>query len=255
MKQFSDIEVEVEKGIGRILLNHARTNSLTFEFMEQIASAIDEMERRDEVKLVILTSSLSFGFSSGLDLGDLYEEDEPATTVTNIYEAVNRVYLLSQKILNSDKLYLAALSGAVIGSALTLVLSCDLLIADKSCWFWSPDPRYRGLLADGGIELLRAKAGAARSAFLNFTNERVDAETLNSWGIIYKLCPEGELSQVASEISGRLSANSADSLKYSKMLNNRGIIIDFPGPILEEFLDPVKTMDGLRPFFNKKVNK
>lgn len=74
MSSSPSVSVENETGIAIVSLNKPPVNSLGLEFMQDIISAIDSVEK--EAKGLILTSSNKSIFCAGLDLNEMYKPDE-----------------------------------------------------------------------------------------------------------------------------------------------------------------------------------
>ena len=160
------VDKEIKDSIGYIWLNRPRTNSLSHTLLEELLEAVTAFDAENEITAVVLSSRLPFGFSGGLDLGSFYVSGEHELTGSNVYKAVYLTFQINRKIVSSDKILIAVLSGPVIGSAASIAFSCDIRIADSGAWFWLPDPQYGGLLADGGLEMLTRHIGNSRACTL-----------------------------------------------------------------------------------------
>ena len=137
------------------------------------------------IKVVILASKLSFGFSSGFDLRSLIDVQQ-FIYAEKVYNAVYTSFQIAKTIVQSSKIFIASIAGPIIGSAASIVFSCDFRIAAPGAWFWLLDTQYGGLLADGGIALLAKLAGNSRAFMLGLTNDRVNLGEADQWGLIYK---------------------------------------------------------------------
>jgi enoyl-CoA hydratase/carnithine racemase len=155
-------------------------------------------------------------------------------------------------ILRSRKIYLAALAGPVIGSAISIALSCDLRIATDDMWFWSPDPQYGGILADGGIELTHVLAGASPAAILHLTNDRVDVQKAYAWGLLYKIVSKDNLTTEVTVAAQRLSRLSPYSLAQSKQLMNKDINLTLPDQLLNPLFGNEAALRFLTPYMRRK---
>lgn len=247
------VEFESEGAVGVLKLNRSRTNSLDPAFLTEISDILTQLETLSELQCVIMTSELKFGFSSGLDLGALFTTDDSQQTAHNIAQAVGQVYQISQQIIRSPKIFIAALTGPVIGSALSMALSCDLCIATSNTWFWVPEPQYGGLAADGIIETLNQKIGAARAAMLLLTNERFDAKTAGEWGVLYQIVDHSQLNETARALARRLAKYSGLTMAATKELINVGMTGPFEQDKLRQLLRTDESYRRLMPFMaNKK---
>lgn len=235
-------------------LMNGRTNQLNISFLEELEKSIIEIENDSQIRTVVLTSGLPFGFSSGLDLSSLYVYNSHIKTADNVFKAVKKVYDINKKIISSKKIYISALSGPVIGSAMSIVLSCDLRIADKTSWFWLPDPQYGGLLGDGGIELLCKLIGNSRAGMLLLTNDRVNSSKADELGLLYKLVSCDSIKE-AIAVAKRLSSFSYESLDLTKQLINESVLDCFCEEKLKEIVYSKNTFKRLSEYFCSKNYK
>ena len=242
------VDFEITNNIGILSLNRPGTNSLNLELLKEIYNNLCMIEENKDIRVVILQSKLPFGFSSGLDLGGLFNRNDINKTTENVYNAIYQVYKISQKILSSPIIYIASLTGGVIGSSITIAASCDLRIAANNTWLWVPDPRYRGLLAEGGIEIMCELIGASRTAMLNLTNERFNAKIVHEWGLFYKLVERDEIKTHTLSCAEKISNFSYSSLKYTKKMINSGFNHQFPEKMMKDFLKPEKTAKWLSKY-------
>ncbi|MEF2965914.1 enoyl-CoA hydratase/isomerase family protein [Paenibacillus sp. M1] len=222
------VDMEVRGGsVGIITMNRPATNSLNILLLSELSQAIDAFEEQKEIHVVLIKSSLSFGFSSGLDLGSFYKAGDREKTGWNIYNSVKQVFDINQKIVKSAKIYIAVLSGPVIGSAVSIALSCDLRIANETMWLWLPDPQYGGLLADGGSEMLAHLIGSSRAKMALLTNDRISAKKAWDWGLIYDMPDGPNLELISLNISRRLASYSYATLRETKKAFNDGVFGTF----------------------------
>lgn len=226
-----DIGFGIEEAVGTLVLNHSPVNSLSIRFLTELEEALYRMDETSHVKVVIISSAFNGIFSSGLDLRSLVGND-PAETADNVFRAVELVYKIITRIVESDKFYIAAVSGAVVGSAASIALGCDLCIGSDKAWFWLPDPQYGGLLADGGLDLLVALLGVSRARMILMTNDRISARKAYDWGLIYKLVSDEQLKRTAYTEAKRIGSYSYHTLRYTKKLVNSKL----PGKFQKEAL-------------------
>lgn len=243
------IETEIIGNIGILVLNHASTNSLNKEFLQEVMHGICLFEDTDTIKVISILSKLPFGFSSGLDLGSLFEINSSKQTADKIFEAVEMVYWINNKILNSKKIYVAALAGPVIGSAVSLALSCDFRLADENAWFWLPDPQYGGFLADGGIDMLRKMVGVSRANMMLITNDRISARIAYEWGLLYAITQRKLLNETVMKLCKRLADYSAHTLWLTKEKINNHIVGDFQKDKLREIVDSIEMYNRIKSYF------
>ena len=60
-----------------------------------------------------------------------------------------------------------------------------------------------------------------------FSNERIDAQTAEQWGLVNLVVPQEELDKTAMALVKKIAANSSLSIKLTKRQLNFGIYQDY----------------------------
>jgi enoyl-CoA hydratase/carnithine racemase len=155
-----------------------KQNALTREMYQALADAINEANGDFGIRAIILSTS-SAHFTAGNDLFDFLNEPplEPGSPVMNFLEAIH----------SFAKPVLAAVSGNAIGIGTTMLLHCDIVVADSSAKFVMPFVNL-GLVPEAGASLLFPRLvghQAASKVFL--TGEGFDAKTAKEFGLIAEI--------------------------------------------------------------------
>jgi len=245
------IDVKIQEDICFLWLNKPGTNSLSQELLDELYDVICWASKQNTVKVIVLTSKLPFGFSSGLDLGS-FMDDQQTVFAEKIYNAVYKSFQITKIIIQSHKIFIAALSGPVIGSAASIAFSCDFRFAARGTWFWLPDVQYGGLLVDGGIEILKRLVGNSRSYMLGLTNDRINLDEADKWGLIYKVAERQKLEEAAFSFAKKLCGFSFNTLSSHKKIINEGLLNDFREEQLREILS---SEDTYKKFLSHMRNK
>ena len=245
------IDSKIQENVCFLWLNKPGTNSLDQELLDELYEQVSWASEQDTVKVVILTSKLPFGFSSGLDLGS-FMDDRQTVFAEKVYNAVYKSFQIAKAITQSPKIFIAALSGPVIGSAASIAFSCDFRIAAMGTWFWLPDVQYGGFLADGGIELLAKLTGNSRAYMLGLTNDRISLDEANKWGLLYKITEPQKLEKTVFSFAERLCGHSFNTLSSHKKIINEGLLRDFREEQLKEILASEDTYQKLLSYMRSK---
>ena len=126
----------------------------------------------------------------------------------------------------------------VIGSAVTLALSCDFRIAAYNTWFWLPDPQYGGLAADGCIDLIKSMCGISAAKEILMSNKRLDSGYLKSKGLVTSLHSDIEYISEIKKFCSEISGFSSKTLKYTKRIINKTSLKTF------RLLELIKTVNS-----------
>ncbi len=243
------VQMSVVGNVGIIKLNKKPTNTLDLQMLNKLYEYIRKMEENLEIRVVILSSEVQGTFSSGLDLRSLYVKNDKEHTMNNIYNAVSMVYKIISSITASKNIFIASLKGYAIGSAMTISLGCDIRIGCNNAWFWLPDPQYGGLLAEGGLELLRESVGISRTNMIALTNNRIDMKTAYEWGLIYQIESIETVDEHALKLAERLCQYSPHTLSKTKKIINKGILSEFHKVQLNEILHSNELYERMNNYF------
>lgn len=184
-----------------------KQNALTREMYQALADAINEANGDFGIRAIILSTS-SAHFTAGNDLFDFLNEPplEPGSPVMNFLEAIH----------SFAKPVLAAVSGNAIGIGTTMLLHCDIVVADSSAKFVMPFVNL-GLIPEAGASLLFPRLvghQAASKVFL--TGEGFDAKTAKEFGLIAEIS-ETPLEKVR-EYAEKIAAQPPNAIIQTKAL-------------------------------------
>ena len=100
---------------------------------------------------------------------------------------------------------ITAVNGPAAGVGMSFALMGDMILAGKSAFFLQAFRRI-GLVPDGGSTwLLPRLIGMARAKELAVLGERLSAEKAFEWGLINRLCEDGELLGETMNLANELS--------------------------------------------------
>lgn len=245
-----DINLIVEG--NRYYLNFfiKNTNQLNLEVLKKLYVYLIKIEKK-ELGIVILRSNLPNIFSSGLDMHSVYEKNNKDITYQNVIYIVKAAFEINAFIIKSKHIYLAAINGATIGTAFSLVLACDIRVTSGNAWFWLPDPQYGGIMVDGGLELLTSRAGTSINALMSLTNHRYSADNLLKWGLVMSVYSKEEFQKAVNYEVDKLISNSLITLSYSKKIINKDINMIFKEEYLNQVLHQGNTFERLSSYIQK----
>lgn len=121
------VEIETESGIGYVKLNRPdKLNAFSWELVEEVIQALDELSADNEVKAIILSGEGKV-FSAGGNITSMKE----LSNASEEAEWIEYVTGLSQKIINIDKYVIAAVQGYAAGPGFSIALAADFVVADE----------------------------------------------------------------------------------------------------------------------------
>jgi len=206
---------ERQDAVLRVTLNRPdRLNAFNEAMHAALAAALAEAQDDKSVRAVILTGA-GRGFCAGQDLGDrvMGEGDGPP----DLGETLERFYNpLVRRLRALPVPVVAAINGVAAGAGLNIALSCDVVLAARSATFLEPFANL-GLVPDaGGTFALPRAVGMVRARAMALLADKVDAETAERWGLVYRVVDDEALAGEADSIAGRLARLPTDGLAAMK---------------------------------------
>lgn len=175
----SNITTTSVDGVLTISLDRPeKMNALTRDMYADLARALNEAAGDFAVRALILTSEGAH-FTAGNDIKDFMEH--PPTSQDSTVAA------FLGAILEFPKPLLAVVKGNAIGVGTTMLLHCDVVVADPDASFSMPFVSL-GLVPEAGSSLLfPALVGYQRAAKIFMTGESFSAESAQEMGLVAEI--------------------------------------------------------------------
>ncbi len=207
----SEVLVEVEDGLVIITINRPEAkNAVNRAVSYGVCAAVDELDRRDDLRVGILTGA-GGTFCSGMDLKAFLRGE------------VTRVEgrgILGIAMTPPKKPLIAAVEGYALAGGFEAMLACDLTVAARDAKFGIPEVK-RGLAAAAGGLLRLPRAIPQRIAMeLALTGDMISAERAAQFGLINILTEPGQALAEAKKLAARIIANAPLSVAASKRVIN-----------------------------------
>ncbi len=201
-----------------------KKNALTVAMYTAMDQALQAATADDAVRVIVITGSDGV-FTSGNDLREF------AVAPASLEESA--VIRFLGTISTCPKPVVAAVSGLAIGIGTTMLLHCDLVVADPATRFSLPFINL-GLVPEGGSSLLLPRMlGHLRASELLLLGDMFDSATAERFGIINKVSAPSDAEAAAMQWAKQLAAKAPNALRLSKALL-RSETTDLPHRIREE---------------------
>lgn len=189
-----------EDNIAVITLNHPETmNLVNWHLLEELDEIQGVIEKDESVRAVVINANGEH-FSAGIDLKILL--DVNSQFIMKNLTWLQRVYSRWQEW---PIPVIAAIHGLCYGSAVELILGCDIRIAAEDCRLAIPEVRF-GLSPDmGGTTRLTKLIGAGQAKRLIMGCEEVNAEEACRIGLVEIVVKREDLMERALKLARRMS--------------------------------------------------
>ena len=176
------VEVERDGAITVVLLNRPeQLNALSDELMEELVSALTELDRDEGVRAIVLGGS-ERAFAAGADIGELAQ----ASAIDLYYQ---------RRIERWDAIrglwtpLIAAVSGYCLGGGCELAMACDLIVASESAQFGQPETGLGIIPGAGGTQRLTRAVGKALAMDVILSGRRLSADEALAAGLVARVVP------------------------------------------------------------------
>ena len=212
----SKMIAEKDGAIGHLVFNNpARHNAVSLEMWEGVARILDDFERDDAVRVIVVSGAGGRAFVSGADISEFKERrasEEAAAAYARISEGAR---LRLQETLKPT---IAMIRGYCIGGGLATAISCDIRIAAEGSRFGVPAAKLGLGYAYDGIKKLIDVVGPAYAREIFFTARQFTAEEAMGMGLINRIVPDGELESYVNNYCTTIAGNAPLTVRAAKQI-------------------------------------
>lgn len=178
------VEVDAGAGVAVIRLNRPEVlNALSLTVMEELVQATRELDQDDSVRAIVLTGS-ERAFAAGADIAEMAD----ATAVDML---VRDQFQRWQRLRETRKPLIAAVSGYAFGGGCELAMLCDMIVAAENAQFGQPEIRIGVMPGAGGTQLLTRALGKWRAMEIVLTGRPITAREALELGLVNRVVPTG----------------------------------------------------------------
>lgn len=235
---FETIILKRQDNIATIILNRPdRLNAMSYQMVVELAKAIEEVAKDDELRVLVLTGA-GRAFCAGADFrfSDVREGKLTPETAEDQRETIERrrrghLYGLHRThivlgLQRLEKPTIAMVNGAAVGAGFDHALACDIRIGSTNARFMEGFIKV-GVNPDlGGTWLMPRVIGLGKALEYIFTGDFCDAEEAYRIGLLNKLVPPEELEAETMKMATKLAKGPPVALRLSKFLVYKGLQVD-----------------------------
>jgi enoyl-CoA hydratase len=209
-----EILFEVEGHVATITFNRPEAmNALTWNMYDRLVGYCDELDRRDDVRVAILTGAGARAFVSGTDISQFQAFANPQDAID--YERMTGE--VTDRLERVRKPTIAMIHGVCVGGGAGIALACDFRYADPDLRFGIPIARTLGnCLSLKGYSRLVDYVGPAKAKELIMLAKLLTAEEALSLGMVTEIVPADQLESRVGEVAERLTTLAPLTLAATK---------------------------------------
>lgn len=219
---YENLLVDVSGRIATVTINRPKAlNALNPATVRELSAALEEISRRDDVGVVLLTGAGEKAFVAGADISEMRD----FTAVQALEFALFGQRVL-ERIEQSLKPVIGVINGYALGGGCELAMACDILIAADTARFGQPEVNLGIIPGFGGTQRLPRLVGRNLAKELVLTGEMISAQRAYEIGLVNRVVPQTELMNTAREIAGKILSKGPLAVGAAKSAMNRGLDLD-----------------------------
>ncbi len=205
--EFQNVTLEKKEGIAKLTINRPPVNVINYETLGEINTALEELARDEETKVLLIRGSGSRAFCAGVEVRDHMGERMPKTI-----REFGRMFRLLRSL---GKPSIAVVNGAALGGGCELVAGCDMAIASEKATLGQPEIKLGGL-APAAAALFPRIMGEKKAFELILLGENINAREAERIGLVNKVVPEEELDKTAEELARKFLEKTSLGVKLCR---------------------------------------
>lgn len=212
---YETINVDISDYISTITLNRPEVmNALNRQILVELAQAMEEADRSEKVRCIILTGSEK-AFAAGADVKEMADKTFVDMFFHDPYSGP------SGRICAVRKPVIAAVSGYALGGGCELAMLCDFIIAAETAKFGQPEINLGIVAGIGGTQRLTRFVGKSKAMDMHLTGRFMDAEEAERSGLVSRVVPAKKLMDEARGAAVKITEKSLLATRAVKDAVNR----------------------------------
>ncbi len=248
------VNYAIEEGIALVTINHPPVNSLDQKTVSELGQVVDELEKKPEAKIIILTGGGDKAFIAGGDITIFSELTK--VTAEQFALSIQSVLL---KMEGSRKVVICAINGLALGGGCEVAMACDIRIASEKAKLGQPEVNLGVMPGAGGTQRLPRLVGKGRAMGLVFTGDIISAEEARTIGLVNRVVPPGSLLEEAKKLAKKILAKGPVAITLAKRAITEGLEMDLKeglkleAKLFGELFDTFDLREGVKAFLEKRT--
>jgi enoyl-CoA hydratase len=248
-----NVLIEKRGRIAIVTVNRPdKLNALNIATRNDILAAFEQLERDDEVRVVVITGAGEKAFIAGADINEF-------AGMTAIKQ---RTLMKGRRAFDSvedfPKPVIAMINGFALGGGCELALSCDIRIASSKAKLGQPEIKLGIIPGGGGTQRLTRLIGEGKAMELILTGDMISAEEARQLGLVNHVFAPEELESKTMELANKIADLSPVALAMAKAAVKNAARLDLRAGLEAEVdlfalcFSSEDKEEGVRAFIEKR---
>src|SRR5436305_6946312 len=249
MSEFKTISLEFVDHVARLRLNSPPQNVITFQMMDELRAALEQVDQQPVASVIISGSQKAF--SSGVDVA--------AHTPDKVEEMLRLFHSVIRSVVACKKITIAAVQGNCLGGGAELAMVCDMVFTSPHARWGFPEIKL-GCFPPVACAGLAAVVGPKHAADLIFSGRHIDGTEAAAIGLANEAL--GSCEERAEEFARTLADLRPAALAITKKAFYSWDAFHFDKGLakaekvyMEELMKTDDAKEGISAFMHKRLPK
>jgi cyclohexa-1,5-dienecarbonyl-CoA hydratase len=251
-KRFKFINWNDSGAAAHLTMNRPNQNIMNLEMLREMTAAIESLNNRDDVRLILLDASPECKGYFSLGMG------AEGYTAQLVYPMMDAFHNILRAMMEVSKPVLAVVDGIASGAGSELAAFCDLAIATEQAQFRQPEIKL-GVFPPFGAVVYPRVIGPRRAMEFLLTGEPIDAPMALQMGLVNRVVPRAALAETVELMAKRIADESGPVLQLLKRVIFNGTWMPFAEALrsaqdiyLNQLFELEDSQEGLRALLEKR---
>lgn len=204
--------IEKKEAVLILQINRPKAlNALNSSVLDEFLTVLDDLEKRRDIRAVILTGAGDKAFIAGADIAEMSDMSSQAAL-----EFARKGQAVTKKIEQLHVPVIAAVNGYALGGGCEMAISCDFILASTRAVFGQPEVALGLITGFGGAVRLADFVGWPTARELIYTGRRIKADEAFRIGLVNKVVEPELLMEEAIKVAAEIAANSPAAVRRVK---------------------------------------
>ena len=238
VEKFNHLRIEDNGNYVICYLSNPPTHTLTSSGVNEIHRFLDQIEKRDDLRVLAFTGDGENVFIKHYEVGELANTAERNLETKKDKQDPKELHAFHTMLLrlrDLDAIVVAGINGNTAGGGCEFSLGCDLrIMADGNFLIGLPETSVGILPGGGGTQRLSRLIGSSRALDLILHAQLVSPKEAFDLGIINKLVSEASFNQELISYCEDLSNRAPIALQQVKKIIHQGLEMTLEESLLVE---------------------
>lgn len=218
MSEYKKLLLEIKNNIATLTINRPKAlNALNSEVLTEIIQVTEDIDKNDEIQIVVVTGAGEKAFIAGADIKEMADKNSIEAQVFS--ELANTAFTKLSKL---KQPVIAAVNGYALGGGLELALACDIRIASTNARVGQPEVGLGIIPGFGATQRLSRLIGVSKAKEYILTGKNIKADEALRVGLFNNVVEQKHLLDEAYKMAEQIIKNAPLAVQNAKEVIDEG---------------------------------